>query len=193
MESLEHFANRLTDYYQEMGQAFSQYQASQHLPCLSGCGSCCLNPEVEASVYEMIPMALHFYTENRAEAFLGQLQESTAESCALYHRDTPDGEKGHCSEYHHRPTLCREFGVSGFAKKDGTPTLSVCKKIKAAHPDEFEKANRSIDAKLIPMMAEWTMKLMQLRPELIQERKPINQALREALEKVLLYKYLSDS
>jgi uncharacterized protein len=174
----------LLSLFAEMGSTFSEFQKEMELPCLSGCGKCCLNPEVEASVYEMIPMALEIIRENRADEYLDLLEKNLENACVIYQKNSPDGSLGQCGRYKTRPTLCREFGVSGHIKKDGSTELSICKLIKAQNPDYHQK---NFADKKTPVMSEWTYRLMSLHPELLKERKTINLALKEALEKVLFW------
>jgi Fe-S-cluster containining protein len=177
------FSKDLLTLYQKMSEAFSGFQKKIDLPCLSGCGQCCLNPEVEASVYEMIPMAFEIIAENKFDEVLGQLNQGPT-SCIIYQSHSPDGSKGQCGRYHSRPSLCREFGASGFTNKYGSPELSLCKLIKHQYPDKYKETVIDQEA---PQMKEWTYQLMSLHPDLVKERYPINQALRYALEKILFW------
>ena len=72
--NIREFSRELQNIYDEMGKHFSEYQKSTGLHCLEGCGKCCTNPEVEASVLEMIPFALRMYDENRLDEWLEKLE-----------------------------------------------------------------------------------------------------------------------
>ncbi len=94
--------------------------------------------------------------------------------------------------YEQRPSVCRIFAVAGTKKKDGSPTLSICKILKSEYP---ERTQELLGEPLMdfPQLGDWEMHLMTLHPELTRERHPISFALRKALEKVLLVRYYSNS
>jgi hypothetical protein len=75
------------------------------------------------------------------------------------------------------------FGVAGISSKDHQRKYSICGKLKAEKSREIEELEARRPAP--PMMNEWTHKLLQFHPEILQKRMPINLALKEALEKLL--------
>lgn len=184
--NIREFSQDLQNIYDEMWQSFSQYQQASGLYCLEGCGKCCNNPEVEASVLEMFPLALRILDENKLEEWLDKLENPTQDHCVMYRPHSPDGSKGQCGVYKERPSLCRMFGVAGFYNKYHEVTLSVCKLIREKYPD-LTKTRESEVSDQTPVLANWSYSLMQLDPALIQDRMPINQALKKALERVALY------
>lgn len=170
-----------------MWTAFSNYQQASGLHCLEGCGQCCKNPEVEASVLEMLPLALRFYDEGQLEVWLEKLGRAQNEACLLYVSHSPDGKLGRCGAYQERPSLCRMFGVAGYYNKHREVVLSVCKYIKEQYPQLTQERESAATPENTPMLVQWAYKLTQLDPALIQDRMPVNQALKKALEKVALY------
>ncbi|MGE3611802.1 MAG: YkgJ family cysteine cluster protein [Bacteriovoracaceae bacterium] len=179
--NIREFALNLQKIYDEMGQTFSLYQNQTGLHCLNSCGKCCLNPEIEASILEMIPMALRIFDDGKLEEWLAKLEDPQRDYCLAYQGS---GEKGQCTLYEQRPSVCRMFGVAGYYNKQQEITLSICKYIKEFYSDEIKNLEPS---NLTPVMATWSSKLTSLDPQLILERKPINSALKEALHKVALY------
>lgn len=188
--NIREFSFNLQKLYQEMSEVFGHYQKQTGLPCLSGCGQCCLNPEIEASDLEMIPMALKIYDEGKIDEWLSRLENAEGLSCLAYQKLSSDGKKGQCGIYEGRPSICRMFGVSGYFNKKEEVTLSICKYIKEAFPEKSLHANSHLtDA---PMLVHWTARLTTLHPDLITNKKPVNVALKNALEKVALYmQYMS--
>lgn len=184
--NIREFSQDLQKIYDQMWDAFSQYQAASGLNCLVGCGKCCNNPEVEASVLEMFPLALRILDENKLEEWLDKLEEPAQDHCLMYEPHTPDGSKGQCGVYKERPSLCRMFGVAGFYNKHQEVTLSVCKLIREKYPD-LTKIRESEVSDKTPMLITWSYRLAQIDPGLIQDRMPINQALKKALERIALY------
>lgn len=182
--NIREFSHNLLKLYQEMSDSFATYQSGTGWNCLAGCGRCCLNPEVEATMFEMIPMALAIYDEGTLEEWMEKLQTTTQSHCLVYQQGNSEME-GRCGRYKDRPSLCRMFGVAGYKNKQAEVTLSICKYIK----DEYKLENipTNLDPATTPMMIEWSYKLANLDPRLIQNKMPINQALLFALEKVALY------
>jgi Fe-S-cluster containining protein len=185
--NIREFTQNLQTLYAEMSQEFSAYQEQSGLHCLSGCGQCCLNPEVEASVLEMLPLALRLHRENKLEEWIERLENVEGKPCLLYEAHSPDGKQGRCGAYEGRPSLCRMFGVSGYYNKHRKVTLSICRYIRAENPELSQQKEAEATAENTPMLVQWSYRLTQLDPALIQDRMPINQALKKALEKVALY------
>ena len=185
--NIREFAKELQSIYDEMWKSFSDYQKGSGLLCLEGCGKCCNNPEVEASVLEMLPLALRMLDENKLEEWLDKLENPAQDHCLMYVPHSPDGSLGQCGVYHERPSLCRMFGVSGFYNKHREITLSVCKLIREKYPDLTKIRESEVSEEKTPMLVTWSYRLAQLDPALIQDRMPINLAFKKALEKVALY------
>jgi len=190
--NIREFSQNLLILYEEMGTTFSSYQKSTELHCLSGCGFCCTNPEVEASVLEMLPMALKIWDENTWESWLRKLEHSNTH-CLIYEAHSPDLKKGRCGSYKERPSICRIFGVAGRLDKNQNLQLSVCKYIKEANPELVQEKKEQAKKEETPIMADWMHKLSQLDPQLTAQKMPINQALKIAIEKVALYASYSEN
>lgn len=182
--NIREFSHNLQKLYQQMSDSFSSYQGENGWTCLTSCGRCCVNPEIEASLFEMIPMALRIYDEGAVDEWIEKLMNSEQNSCLAYVPGDKEGE-GKCIRYLDRPSICRMFGVSGYRNKKNEVTLAICKFIR----DEYGISTipKNLDADKTPMMVEWSFKLSSLDQRLIQDKMPINQALLKALEKVALY------
>jgi Fe-S-cluster containining protein len=185
--TIREFAKELQIIYDEMGKSFSEYQKTSGLLCLEGCGKCCNNPQVEASMLEMIPLALKILDDNKLEAWLEKLENSTQNHCLMYQPLSLDGSLGKCSVYGERPALCRMFGVAGYFNKYGKVSLSLCKLIREQNGELAKNHEQTVSEEKTPMLITWSYRLAQLDPALIQKRMPINEALQQALEKVALY------
>lgn len=173
---------KLEKVYAEMSETFSAYQKQTGLSCLAGCGRCCMNPDIETSVLEMIPFALKVYDEGKLEEWLEKVQTDEQKICLLFAPRDQVG-LGSCSSYQERPSICRMFGVAGTFNKHHQKTLSLCKYIREDQPDLSAKTlnNISDDA---PMIPEWFSQISSIDPELSRQRFPINIALQKALEKI---------
>jgi Fe-S-cluster containining protein len=182
---IREFSRNLLALYEEISSTFNAYQRSSKLPCIQGCGKCCLNPEIEASTWEMIPLALKLYDEGLAEKYLDELNLQIPQTCIL-HVKTNEFGAGFCGQYLSRPSVCRMFGASGYHDKHGALELAICKYIKEENSDEAISAQNNIQTSPPPFINEYAYRLMQLHPELITQKKPINLAIKEALERILM-------
>lgn len=189
MQRLQQLSQLVLQTMNEVGQAYGQYQRDQQLFCRSGCGECCLHPGIEASVLEMLPLAYHLLEDGRAEATLEALQQSDFDGCYFYQRHSADGKQGQCSVYPYRPAICRFFGVAGYNGREGEISLSVCKVIKADHPIRYGETLIALESSNPPMMRNGKEQIRQLDYELGGKNLPINDALQQALERVLFENY----
>lgn len=192
MQRLRELSRRVEAVYGEMADTFSGYQQASGLGCRSGCGECCTQTTIEATVLEMLPLALHLFDQGKAEQTLTQLEELPEVSgCFFYHRLSFDGKQGQCSVYQQRPSICRVFGAAGYRDKQGKPALSVCKTIKADRAEKYQQHLIILGEQPPPMMMTAKEQVSQLDYELGNKHYPINHAMYLALEKVLFKAYYS--
>ncbi|MBU0913983.1 MAG: YkgJ family cysteine cluster protein [Gammaproteobacteria bacterium] len=185
MQQLCETASQLMILNDEIAQTYSGYQNDRKLFCRSGCGECCLHPGIEASVLEMLPLALHLYEQGIAESTLEALQQHQQESCFFYQASSEDRKSGHCGIYPYRPAVCRMFGAAGYRGREGEVLLSICKVIRADEPAAVIAAELSLTIEVPPMMMNHKAKISQLDYELSKQNMPIKDAAAAALEKVL--------
>lgn len=177
--------------YQETSLVFSTFQRQTELHCLPGCGACCLNPAVSASVLEMLPAAYHLAESGQLAETIEKLKNYSNAYCFFYTKDSEDGEKGHCSLYAKRAMICRTFAVAGVTNKRGEKTLSICRKLRSHYPNLLER----IEIGHAPLMSEYARRFYALDPYLAKEM-PINQALTQALllvDQELFYQTIDQS
>lgn len=177
--NIREFAFNLQKVYAEMADTFSAYQSGTKLTCPPGCGRCCTNPEIEASVLEMIPFALKIYDEGQLEEWIQKLEERENPQCILL--ETDESGKTKCRSYLERPSVCRIFGVAGTLNKHNEVTHSICKLLKELNADLPKPSENT------PLIPHWSAKLSALDPELMKNQMPINQAIKAALEKIAFY------
>ncbi len=170
---------------------------STGLACPPNCGRCCDNPAIEALPLEMIPLARRLTAEAAAgntesAAIIAEARnpDSTWDVCAIY--DHHGGGKGRCRRYEERPSLCRLFGYSGWLNEFGRPQFSACFHHGAIQPEEVKRASLLTAAQgvSLPLHEEVDEALIATGrqygvPTELLERKPINEALRLALDWVL--------
>ena len=178
--NIREFTFKVKKVYDEMSETFSIYQTSTGLHCLTNCGRCCQNPDVEASVLEMLPLALKIYDEGKMDEWLLKLETTTQNHCLLFVPTGGEGE-GRCGSYNERPSVCRMFGVAGTFNKHREVTLSICKYIKENN-STLTEVNSST-----PLIPDWTSKLSTIDPDLTQKKVSMNEAILKALEHVAFY------
>lgn len=189
MQQLREITTQLMIVNEEIATTFSQYQNSQKLFCRSGCGECCLHPGIEASVLEMLPLALHLQEQGLAESTLEAMQQDDRTSCFFYKPSSADGKSGQCSIYQYRPAVCRMFGAAGYRGREGEVLLSVCKVIRSEQPEALIAAEQNIATEVPPMLRNGKEQIAQIDYQLSTKNMPIKQAAEAALDKVLTKAY----
>lgn len=189
MQRLKQLSLQVETVFADIGQSYAQYQRDRGLFCRSGCGECCLHPGIEATVLEMLPLAYSLIEQNEAERTLDALAEQQQDGCFFYQRHSADGKMGQCSVYQKRPGICRLFGAAGYNGREGEVQLSVCKNIKADHPIAYADTLIALESDPPPMIRNGKEQIRQIDYELGGINYPINEAMRQALEKVLFEQY----
>ncbi len=123
--------------YRRLDRRIASFRRASGLGCPPGCGECCLSPEVEATVLEMLPLALDLRRRGLLEPTLARLGPGgePPRPCLFYSPAPLGAFGGHCSVYPWRPLLCRLFGFAAVAGPEGRPELAVCGRMRAALPD----------------------------------------------------------
>lgn len=192
MQRLRELSNQVQVVFGAISRQFSKFQNERQLPCPAECGACCNKPDIEVTVLEMLPLALHLFDKGNAEELLVSLHAESGFACKFFQRTALDGSRGRCSVYDFRPGVCRMFGVGGYTTKTGMATLSICSRLKEMMPTQYAEALIFATQQRPPMMAEWQSRLTQLDFRMGTERLPINLAVAKALEHVLTAGYYSD-
>lgn len=189
MQRLQQLSEQVEVVFADIGQRYAQYQRERGLFCRSGCGECCLHPGIEATVLEMLPLAFELLREGKAESTLDTLTSHDQAGCVFYSRHSADGKQGQCSVYQQRPGICRLFGAAGYNGREGEVLLSVCKNIKADHPQAYQDSLIALESDPPPMIRNGKELIRQIDYQLGGLNYPINEAMKLALEKVLFEQY----
>lgn len=160
-----------------------KFSKAGRITCASGCHLCCLKKDVTASPLEFFPFAYYLYKKGLAETFYNRLEELPSNSlCILF---SALGERqGGCTEYEYRGLICRLFGFSSGTDKSGQKRLITCRIIKGTQAYQQLKPahlNKS------PGLADYYMRLAAIDLILANEQLQINDAIRRALEIVLIH------
>jgi Fe-S-cluster containining protein len=179
--------------FSDLERAIGFYKMETGIDCLRSCGHCCNNPDVEASPGEFLPLALKLWESGGATKVLSKINDLPERSvCVFYTFKTGDPEKGFCSIYNYRGLICRLFGFTAAANKNGENTLITCRLIKNRFVHEMAEAENS--GIVPPLMEEYTRTFEPLIAEFGNVHYPINQAIRVIVEKIgfLLTLYSSE-
>lgn len=117
--------------FQKLEEESRQFHAESGMGCISGCGFCCVNPDVPASPLEFLPLAFDLYEKGIAEEIANQLAlQDQLGNCVVYRPQKDDPTKGFCGNYANRGLICRLFGASARRTKYGQKELITCKILK---------------------------------------------------------------
>jgi len=179
--------DQLFEVYADLERQVAEFKRGAGIECFPGCTFCCATAKfVEASIFEMLPLSLHFWEKGRAAEILEKLEGIHPEApCILLNPHVPDELSGGCSYYRFRPLVCRLFGFSATVDKYGKPSIALCAPLKEFDSGVAERVNKKIREDLaFPLMADFSRKVAMIHPRLGKEKYPINIALWEALELV---------
>ena len=184
--SIEEKVREVEQVFHHLDQAIAKFQSGSSLHCKFGCGKCCFKPDIEATILEFLPFALHLYQQGQAETWYERLKINTSPVCLIL--NPTQGGAGLCSEYPHRGLICRLFGYSARTNKYGKKELVTCQIIKTEQIDAYQNAESRIDEGLeVPVMNQFYMQLHGIDFELTRDFYPINTAIKHAIETVLHY------
>jgi Fe-S-cluster containining protein len=169
----------------EIDRRTAAFEARTELHCPDQCGQCCLSPEVETTVAELLPMAEEIVRRGDAGTLLDRLDERPDElRCVLYAPDSADHPgRGRCTMYALRPSVCRLFGFAG--RRDGAsrPQFVACRVHAQLMPDVVAAARAAVESGDVdvPIFSELAGRIAATAPGPAGRPQPINTALREAI------------
>lgn len=183
----EHFEGvvELRQMYHHLDTDINNIANKYNLHCKKGCGACCLGPAInkEASVFELLPMAIDMEAVGIADKFLEKLENIDCENsvCVCYESVNDEKKLGHCGQYKYRPFICRLFGDSLYHIKNDKLDFTGCHWLK----NIYQKHSKQLLEQL-PIISEPTMQGRSLDETSFDKVTDINSALKEALELVRL-------
>jgi Fe-S-cluster containining protein len=177
--------------FEELEVEIEGFLSQSQLTCFKGCGHCCTNPRVSASVLEFLPLAFDIYRSGKAEDTIALLSTSSGESyCIMLKKLSTDAGAGQCTNYANRGLICRLFASSARRNKHGEKELLTCRKIKEEKKELFEAASEAIKQEMpVPLGSDFYTRLYGIDYNLANEQFDINIAIKKALESVLSYYY----
>lgn len=127
--------------FREVDEAADAFRALTGIRCPDGCGECCTGSRVEATLAEMLPLALDLWQKGEADFWLERISGALENpSCVFYRPDPENPLKGRCMVYEMRPLVCRLFGFFVTRNKHGRFVYSGCRAIKQQDPDRYRNA-----------------------------------------------------
>ena len=173
--------------FQHLDSEIASFQSWSLLGCKTGCGKCCLKPDIEATILEFLPFAQHLYEQDQAFEWLEKTKSADSSLCVIL--NPLHGGAGMCSQYTYRGLICRLFGFSARTNKYARKELVTCQLIKEELADKVRVANEKIDAGSgdVPVMNQHYMRLHAIDFDLTREFFPINEAIKRAIEIILQY------
>ncbi len=76
MDALEEKVKSVEAVFEKLDAQIAKFQLWSSLHCEFGCGKCCFKPDIEATMLEFLPFALHLFKSNQAEEWLAKLNET---------------------------------------------------------------------------------------------------------------------
>lgn len=173
--------------FAELDAKIARFTDASGLRCVDGCGECCNKKDIEATVLEFLPLAAHLWKNGKALSVLEKLEnEYVSDTCVFFLNDR-------CSVYPFRGLICRLFGFSFVTGKDGKKKLSTCVIIKEKSPGQVEEAGSLADGGFeVPVMTDFSSRLIGIDPEMGRRFLPINRAIRGAIEKLGLSLWVTE-
>lgn len=193
--NLEQKSQEVRKVFEELDQEIKSFVDASKLTCISGCGFCCSNPKVSASVLEFLPLAFDLYEKGKAEKALNLLdQTNEGDACIIYKSFSEDGHLGLCSDYQNRGMICRLFGSSARKNKEDQKEIITCKKIKTEKKELYDTAVSAIKNNMpIPSSTDAYRKINNIDFRLTERQLPINKAIKEAIESVITFKFYTEN
>ncbi|MFM8911885.1 MAG: YkgJ family cysteine cluster protein, partial [Flammeovirgaceae bacterium] len=184
--SIQEKVAAVEEVFSKLDQQIGQFQSWSGLHCKWGCGKCCFKADIEATILEFLPFAMHLYRNQLAEQWLDKIGRTESSICLIL--NPTQATAGLCSEYPHRGLICRLFGYSARTNKYEQKELVTCQIIKTEQRENFEKAEAEIsNGAEVPVMSQYYMQLHSIDFELTKDFYPINIAIQRAIEAVLSY------
>jgi uncharacterized protein len=167
----------------EVSKQTSAFGLRNNITCIRGCGKCCITPNIEVSPLEFLPAAYELYKQGRIYDCLEKVQNlEEGKPCIFFYSESEESEN--CTIYSHRGLICRVFGYSARKSKNNQIDLITCQIIKQSPP--YQNLNQQ-SLKLAPVASDFYMQLSNIDIREGNNIKPINQAIKSAMEAVLLH------
>lgn len=176
-------AVNVTDVFADIDCQTKAFADATGLRCKPGCGQCCLNPGIETTISEMLPLANHLWDTHQALAVTARIEAQQSQGVCVMFAPSPEGlGQGQCSAYSYRPGICRLFGFAATQMKNGSRALFTCATMKTAYGEACRGAQAYLDqGGGAPNASTHTLRVFAVDAQHGSRLMPINQALSEAI------------
>ena len=165
--------------YSDLDAAVDLTRASGELRCPDGCGKCCEHFDPPVTTVEAELVALHVATGRASPRRASGLGE--AGRCAFY---DPDASL-HCSVYPARPLVCRSFGFTATADKNGRPRFAYCRHMPSRTARHLTGARLAAAFPSMPPVVESLgIRILVLAGQSEAGKQPLSRAVEDALRKI---------
>jgi len=187
MDYLYKTAQKVEKVFAELDKEIEIFQEHTGLHCTARCNMCCMKKNLETSVLEFLPLAIHLFENNLYEQFFDELAKGQ-DYCICLSNLKVEGQLTGCSQYKYRGLICRQFGFSGLIGKNGDKKIYTCKTIKTTLPVQYESAMSRINQKLkIPLASDFQIRMDEIDPIMANDVNFINISIEKAISKVAYY------
>jgi Fe-S-cluster containining protein len=168
--------------FDELDAVLFEFSRAINIACPHACIECCMNPVVQATVLEFLPLALRLYEDGSAEEVYVRLADQ-ASGCETSSGCVFASASG-CLVYQDRGLICRLFSASVRLDRQGRSEFVACSILHARH-------GRYLEAGLLaPVITDWGHRLEAIDYGLGGHWYPLREAMRKALELVLYSNHL---
>lgn len=175
------------DIFAQIDAETAAFRLASGLRCPDGCGACCRSNKVRSTVLEMLPAAAEILRQDEGAHWLEAIDTATeTAACAAFSGEKLLSSGGHCRLYPLRPSICRLFAFAAVAGRQGKPELAACKEMKHSAPQGVKRVVEAVSQGLLrpPIFSGYSIRLAALEPILGARLVPINQALRQAIQRL---------
>ncbi len=185
--TLNQKVKKVNELFDLLDKDIRKFASTTSLHCLVGCGKCCTKPDIDATVLEFLPLALHYFMNGQAEVMLEKFKEKNV-TCHVFNPTNAELGLGNCSNYNYRGLICRLFGMSAAKSRANDLQLYTCGIIKSSQEEEYKRTAEQIKiSRQVPMVTDYYQRLNSIDSTLAGQYYPINEATRRAIEYVLNY------
>lgn len=187
--SLQQKVKEVERVFADLEKEMDRLRQSTGLYCVAGCGRCCFKSDIEASVLELLPYALHLIRTGRIEEAYDELKKNTSRQCSFLRPAPGSTTQGSCLQYQYRGLICRLFGYAASKGMDGQAKLVTCQTIKTGQAETVARVEAGLkeDRNTVPYMSDYYFRMRSIDPDLGTRLLPINQAMLKAMEEVMGY------
>lgn len=161
----------------------NKFALKNNIFCELGCGKCCEDINVEATILEFMPAAYYLFKQNRITDLYNKIETLEQKSICIFYA-LMNNKFGSCDIYNYRGLICRLFGYSTHINKNGNLNLVTCNLIKSL--PTYQKITTK-ELQKAPKITNYYSKLSSIDFKLGIEQYPINSAIKKAMEIVMFY------